>query len=157
MKVVHAIDESKAYYITVDLDVWSRSRLEPLAAAIGERAGLHYVGPEGRVHGAHFGVRLYPDDDASRAIVALASVVRKLPAAARRLWDRAHRKEFNIGIQAAEQPHSFELAIEPRALRAVVDLDATVAVTIYAPERPAAPKRRGPGRETALKGRRTKR
>jgi hypothetical protein len=155
LKVTYSIDESKAHYITVDLDVWSRSRLDALAAAIGKRAGLRYVGPEGRVYGAHFGVRLHPDEDASRAIRALASVVRKLPDATRRLWDRAYRREFNIGIQAADEPSSFELGIQPNALRAVVELNATVVITVYAPHRPAPPKGHGIVRANAPRGRRT--
>jgi hypothetical protein len=160
VKVVYSVDESKTHYVTVDLDVWSRGRLDTFAQAVGRQAGLHYVGPEGGVYGAHFGVRLHPDEDASRAILALAAVIRSLPPAPRRLWDRAYRREFNIGIQAADQPRSFELFIAPRALRAVVALNATVAMTVYAPERNGdpptpPPQRRARGRLS--NSRRTKR
>ena len=159
MKIAYQVDETHTHYVTVDLDVRSRDRLEALSAALGVSVGLHYVGPEGREQGAHFGVRTFPDEDPSRAILTLASLIRKLPVGARRSWDGAHRREFNIGIQAAHKPSSFELTIAPKALQAVAALGGTIAVTVYAPksngERKRAPQRAGKPRSTS--GRRTTR
>lgn len=47
-------------------------------------------------------------------------------------------KQFNIGIQAAFKPRSFELQIGPDTLEGVARLGARVVVTVYAAQAPTA-------------------
>jgi len=46
-------DEEVTNFLNVDLDILSRSRLEPLVAAFGKNVSVHYVGAEGSRYGAH--------------------------------------------------------------------------------------------------------
>jgi|RhiMetdeSRZDD1v2_1073273.scaffolds.fasta_scaffold53082_2 hypothetical protein len=75
--------------MNVDLDVYSRSPLDPLAVALGEDVSVLYVGGEGRSCEAHFSLRdscklMLRDsfdrtgaDEIMRRFVAL---IRKLPS-----------------------------------------------------------------------------
>jgi len=135
VKLTYEVDETKTYYVAVDLDIWSRSRLEPLAAAVGSQLFVYYVGPEGkRRYGAHFSLKSQPwPDEPNRNILRVVSIVRGLPPAAKRLWAGALIREFNLGIQAALEPRSFELHVEPRVVAAAAAIGAGIAVTVYAP------------------------
>jgi hypothetical protein len=125
-------DEEATNFLNVDLDILSRSRLEPLVAAFGKNVSVHYVGAEGSRYGAH--LSLYFPGNADKAIKSLSLLVNKLPAQARRLWNSALMKDFNIGIQGGIKPHSCEFPLSLATLSAVVKLGARVVITVYAAE-----------------------
>jgi hypothetical protein len=128
--------EDETSFINVDLDIWSRHRLEPLVEALGNQIIIHRVGREGGRHGAHVSLsNCRPRVDARTR--ALARLVEKLPKAARTLWDGATVREFNVGIQAGLTPFSHEIRITAETLEMVARLGGTVVVTTYAPERPS--------------------
>jgi len=118
--------------LNVDLDIYSRSKLDPLAAAFGQKAAVLYVGRERHLCSAHFELNWQPKT-ADAAIRGLAALVRGLPRTKRRLWDAAISRAFNIGIQAAgAKPYEAKLA--PGTLEVVTSLKARIVVTVYAPE-----------------------
>jgi hypothetical protein len=49
----------------------------------------------------------------------LVTLVKALPRNARRLWNTAQSREFNVGIEAAAKSRTFELRLEPETLMAV--------------------------------------
>ncbi|MCA1560107.1 MAG: hypothetical protein LC804_07520 [Acidobacteria bacterium] len=85
-------------FLNLDVDVLSLTRLDPLAAALGRQVMVHYIGREGRHYAAHFS--LYNPSTADRAVKTLAPLIVRFPAPARRCWNRARRRVFNIGLQA---------------------------------------------------------
>jgi hypothetical protein len=130
----NSIDEQRTTFLNVDLDIISKSRLEPLVAAFGKKVSVLYVGPEGSLHGAHLelgGPRFAKSAD--MAIRALAALVRQLPRKVRRLWNHARVKDFNIGIQAGYKPHSSVFPLNVETISAVARLGARVVVTVYSP------------------------
>jgi hypothetical protein len=125
--------ESATQYLNVDLDVWSSQSLEPLVAALGERVCVHYVGREGRRHGAHVSLaRTSRSADATAR--ALARLIETLPQPARRLWDTASARDFNIGIQAGLTPHAHEVRLSATTLEIIARLGGRIVVTTYSPE-----------------------
>ncbi len=127
------ISDDATQFLNVDLDVYSTRPLEPLVAALGKRVLVHYVGREGRRYSAHLclaGDSENPDTTAR----ALAKLVEKLPKHARRLWDTASAREFNVGIQAGLTPHAHELRISPATLEIIARLTGRIVVTTYSPE-----------------------
>jgi hypothetical protein len=126
-------------FANVDVDVRSGSPLEPLAAALGKRVLVQFVGREGRAHACHFS--LYAPGNADRAIRTLARLISNLPLPARRVWKTSRDRVFNIGIVAGFAPFSREFDISKAALEAVCRVGAGLTVTVYAPE----PRRRRPG------------
>jgi len=63
-----------------------------------------------------------------------AKLVSKLPANAKRIWNSATDKEFDIGIQGGFQPKPAEWVLEPTVIKAVARLGAQIRITVYSPE-----------------------
>jgi len=120
-------------FLNVDLDIYSRSPLEPFADALRKKAHALYVGRELGLFSAHLEVAGYPKN-AEVAIRSLASMIEALPSDKRNLWDTARRRDFNIGVQAAHHDRPFEIELEAQTVSAVASLNARIVVTIYAPD-----------------------
>ena len=73
-------------FLNVDLDLYSRSNLQPLVAALGQRAFTLHVGREGQTHSVHLELSREPKT-ADLAIRSLAALIDTLPKAERKLWD----------------------------------------------------------------------
>jgi hypothetical protein len=77
--------------------------------------------------------------DAESCIARFVQLVRRLPRSARRLWDTALQRRFDIGIQAESNGETFRTLIGTATLRRVVELGGEIAITVYAPP----PRRKG--------------
>ena len=120
-------------FLNVDLDLWSRRSLEPLVRALGASVIELFVGHDGRRHAAHLEwARSSPRPDV--IIRRFVEAIERLPRSARQLWNQSLRREFNIGIQAALQPHGYELRLDPVTVQAAARVGASIGVTVYAPE-----------------------
>jgi hypothetical protein len=130
-----ADDDATTRFLNVDLDIWSRSPLEPLVRGFGEKVFALHIGKEGRGrHGAHLELAASGgQEQADKLIRDLVALVKKLPRSSRTLWNLAQAREFNLGIQAGSTPFSYELRLEPRTLRAVASVNARLTVTVYRP------------------------
>ena len=73
------------------------------------------------------------EDQEIRRFVAM---VRRLPRAARRLWDGAQSRTFDIGVQARKTPRSAVFTLSAATIAAVASVGGRIAVTTYAPEPP---------------------
>jgi hypothetical protein len=140
-------DEEGTTFLNVDLEVISRTPLDPLVQAFGRKVDVLHVGPWGRRYGAHVevagsGYR----GNADSLIRRLATLIKALPQSARRLWDTAQSREFNVGIEAAAKSRTFELRLERETLMAVAGVAGRIVITVYAPERmhepPTTPERK---------------
>jgi hypothetical protein len=126
----------ETHFMNVDLDVFSSRPLDPLAAAFGKRVIVLYVGGERRRYRAHFEVResFKRNADADKFVRRFVELIRGLPPGARRLWNGASKRDFNIGIQSASKPHSHELRLAADTLKQVAAVGGSIVVTTYAPE-----------------------
>jgi hypothetical protein len=151
------------HFINVDLEIWSRSDLAVLGAAVEKTALVLYVG---KSRGSQL-VALEADrtklSSPESIIWALLDVMKTLPAAARRLWKGADARVFNIGYQAedfvtvlhqdpansgrwrAKDPQRaakvYESSLSPKLLQAVARVEGTITTTIYPPTRMASARR----------------
>jgi hypothetical protein len=119
-------------FLNVDVDVWSRSDLQPLVAALGRKILVHYVGRERREQSAHFSLASAHAKDADAIIRRLVALIEALPSPARQLWNRA--RDFNIGIQAGTEPYSHELAVRDSTLALVAGVRGRIVITTYGRE-----------------------
>jgi hypothetical protein len=126
------VNASDTQVLNVDLDIWAESPLDALTHAFGKRVCVLHVGREGRSFSAHVELAIMPRDP-ERLIRRFVDLVERLPRAARRLWDQARVREFNLGIQAGTSPYSYELRLQPQTLRAMAKVDARFGLTVYAP------------------------
>jgi hypothetical protein len=129
-KTIVYLTDDKTAFLNVDVDVFAKYPLEPLAAALGDDVSLHYVGRVGRgLFQLH--VALYSPKNADSAIRGLAKVIGSLPRSSRRLWNNAWRRVFDLGFQSGFKPHSREFDITEEAVAAIAALGGTMKVTIY--------------------------
>ena len=126
------------HYANVDLDVYSRVPLDGLVRALGDEAFVLWAGGSRRKYEAHVELASsHMGVSADDTIVELTRLIRKLPPVHRKIWNSAQRREFNIGIVAGLEPHSFELRLDQRTLKAMTDVRGVLVITVYAPDRGA--------------------
>ncbi len=124
-------DEEETHFLNVDVDVWSTTSLQPLVDALGKRVFVHYAGPEGKKQGAHFTLAKSYGKDADALIRRLATLITELPPAARKLWDHAVSREFNVGVQGGLTPRSHEIAVDGETLKLLAKVRGRIVITIY--------------------------
>ncbi len=133
------VEPEPTRYANVDLDVYAGVPLDGFVQALGEKALVLYVGGARRKYEAHVELasshRAVSADD---TIVELIRLIRGLPRVHRQTWNSARRREFNLGIEAGLKPHSFELSLQPRTLKAIADVQGALVITVYAADLPKA-------------------
>ena len=132
------LDDQGTQFLNVDLDIFSKAPLDPIVEAFGKKVCVLYVGKWGRRYSAHFelaGSGAETEKQADRLVRRLVALVKRLPRQARRLWNEADAKEFNLGIEATVKSPLFELRIQPETLDAVARVGGRIVITVYAPVR----------------------
>src|SRR4051794_21609372 len=120
----------KTKFEAVDLDVRSRQSLTPLLdawpwAQTPGRVGK--AGPRWLVVTPRGVPRT-----ADQFVKEFAQLVDNLPATAKRCWNRASSRTFDIGIRAGLTPDRFEdVRLGPDSLRHLSRLRAGILVTVY--------------------------
>jgi hypothetical protein len=67
-------------------------------------------------------------------VAHLVSMIDELPRAAKRCWNDASSRTFDIGVQAGLSPSAFNgVQLGEAALRQIARVRGRVLVTIYAP------------------------
>jgi hypothetical protein len=122
----------ETHFLNVDVDLRSKSDLEPLVNALGKKVVALHVGREGRHYVAHLELARQTRT-ADSTIRALCSLIRALKGPESRLWKSAVSRDFNIGVQSGTHPHSYELALTANTIREASELDARIVFTVYAP------------------------
>lgn len=129
-----------AKFLNVDLEVGTRGALALLIAELSPRLHELHRGKIRSLNRVHYEVGGCVSD-ADSTVKALIEAVQQLTTAARRIWDRAELRDFNIGIQGGIEPASIEIALATTTLAQVVALGGRVVVTVY-PPCPSKPKPR---------------
>jgi hypothetical protein len=125
-----------AQFLNVDLDVYSRSDLQPLVNRFGKKVIALYVGRERRRYSAHLELARYQRKPAADSTIrAFCTLIRALPKRERELWNGATRREFSVGVQAGLRPFACDFRIEAQTVKAVAELGAAIVLTVYGPER----------------------
>ena len=118
-------------FLNVDVEVVSTGDLEPLAAAMARGAcQLAYYRRGGRHH-VRFELDTSPRS-ADQGIRAFAKLLNRLPPKARRLWNAARRRDFDIGIQAPRHSGSAILELSREAVQLVGKLRGRILFTVSA-------------------------
>jgi hypothetical protein len=127
----------KSQFLNVDLDVISNSDLKPLVEAMEDRIIVLYVGRVKRHYEAHLELVGSPLPSAMHLknpemlILGFCRLIQGLPLQARKLWDSAKTRSFDIGIEARGPMHYYWFALTPKAIEAALEINAQIAVTVY--------------------------
>jgi hypothetical protein len=125
-------DLSLTHFLNVDLDLFSKSNLQPLVTAMGNKVRVLHFGRYKGTYRAHLEVAAEPrNPNANSRIRAFCALIRALPKAAIEQWNAAKIRDFNIGVQAMKQPNSYELALAEETVRAVSQVKARIVFTVY--------------------------
>jgi hypothetical protein len=131
--VIYRGNPKTPHFINVDLDIYSKSNLQPLLAVLAKKVYVLYAGREKRTWSAHLELaRITRSADAT--IRGFCALVQALPGAERDLWNTAKVRDFNIGVQAAMRPFSYETVLVAKTVKAASEVNARIVFTIYAPE-----------------------
>ena len=127
-----------ADYINVDLEVRSRTNLQPLADALSRPLFCLHVGGSKGDFLATFenGAGAARTGTADLAIVRLVRAVDSLSPEMKRHWTKARDRVFDIGLAKASGSKPFQLSLTPATVAAVVRLKARIALTFYPPYYP---------------------
>lgn len=133
-----------AGFRNVDLDVYSKRSLDVLVEELGKSLlVLHHGKGDRKKRLQHFlaleGLKLTHTPESAANELCLA--IERLSSKARKEWDRARRKEFNVGYELESGVQRVEVALDPKVVRRIVTLRGTVAFTCY----------RGDGHKTTVK------
>ena len=133
-------------FLNVDLEIGARSRarLAPLISALGGKLFELYSGRIGSLYHAHYEVSGCTPRTASKAIHALADAIEALDAPARRAWNTAKLRDFNIGVELERGVRMIELALDDDATRRVTALGGRIVFTAYQVAAMEQPRRKKP-------------
>jgi hypothetical protein len=123
----------KNSFLNVDLEIFSRSDLRPLVAALGSRVMVHYLGMEFRKHKAYLCLTGAQPKTPETGVLRYCKLIQKLPPKERALWDTAKSRGFDIGIEAPKRDTYYWAAVGSEAIRAAAEIGAQIAITVYGP------------------------
>jgi hypothetical protein len=123
-----AAEKATLRFINVDLDVESTGDLRPLVEAMAAHT-YSFERPAGQ---ASFEVHDPSPTDPEVVILEFVRIVKALPPAARKVWDSASKRVFDIGLESGHQPFRMSHNIGIVTLREAADIGADIAITLYA-------------------------
>ena len=128
--------------MNVDLEVGSKRKPAALITALGDSLHNLWAGRFKGLYRANYELRPVKILDPTETIIQLVKIVRKLAGDAKREWESAPLRDFNVGVQSAMEPYTFELAVEPKAVSLVAEVGGQIGITVYAPLPKPSPRRR---------------
>lgn len=129
--------ELKTEFLAVDLEIVSRRKIDQLVPAFGANVGINRDAKVGKEHVLLLstgGKTPFSEDFnkmINQIILMQVKLVHKLPEIARKQWDAARTKTFDIGIQAGGGPHVFEVRLTRQTISAVSAVGGSIQFTIY--------------------------
>jgi hypothetical protein len=120
-------------FLNVDLEIFSKSDLKPLVAALGNRVMVHYLGQEFLKNKAYLCLAGSQPKTPESGILRYCKLIEKLPPGERALWDTAESRSFDIGIEAPKRKTYYWSAVGSEAIRAAAEVGAQIAITVYGP------------------------
>jgi hypothetical protein len=119
-------------FLNVDLEIGARThtQLAPLVEVLQSQLVELFHGRIDKLYRAHYEPNMCARD-ASSAIHALAASIEALNPPARRAWNAATLRDFNIGVQLERGVRCIELALDDDATRRVTALGGRIAFTAY--------------------------
>ncbi len=132
----------------VDLELASSESIQPLIIELGDNVGAFYPGGEiGDGKSAGLEIMYYPSfeediyqsyDDKENLvggtdvlISAFCDLIENLSAESRQIWDKCHRKEFDIGFESGNTAKSFHTQIRAETIKRCAELGASIMITVY--------------------------
>jgi hypothetical protein len=121
------------HFLNVDLDIYSKSDLKPLADAFGKKVFVLYAGPSRRKYKAVLELAAHTKS-ADATIRAFCKLIRALPRSSSRMWRDADQRDFSIGIQVMYEPNVTDFALSVATVKEAAGVGARIVFTVYSPK-----------------------
>jgi hypothetical protein len=122
-------------FLNVDLDLYDTDPLDDLVDSFGRRVlTLHTGGARGRYR-AHLELSRTAKS-ADQTIREFVRLIKGLPPRARRRWNLATTREFNVGVQSEARPYAESFPLEAGTIQAAASVNARIGFTVYGAKEP---------------------
>ena len=119
-------------FLNVDLEIRSRSSLDPLIAALGRKTVVLASFRHRGVHGVTLELLRSPKSAAS-AMRSFARLIRQLPAPAQNAWQRAQRRDFDAGFELVTSSQVVVVAVPHEVAQQISEVGGRIVFTFYPP------------------------
>lgn len=121
----------RTHFLNVDLEIESHHNLQPVVEDFGDDVHNLYCGEAQGHYLASFELRGASGTDPDSIIYSFCTLIESFDNEAKRLWESAFTKVFDIGYEAGSEPISYSSEIRVGTIERVALLGASVRVTIY--------------------------
>jgi hypothetical protein len=130
-------------FLGIILDIFSKSDLEPLGRALGDKVSRKTFDRFKRTHHALFELPWSPRQTPSSIILKFCKLIRTLPPSEKNIWESAKSKSFDIGFDEPKEGHGYWGFVSAEAIQAAAQVGARVAFTLYgSPIEPVKPSKK---------------
>jgi hypothetical protein len=129
----------KTPFLNVDLIVYSKMELQLFIDAMGKKVIVLHAGRLKRSYETHFELPCSPlpqnrhSKSPEALILGFCKLIQGLPPEARKDWDAAKTRTFDIGIEAPGRNSYYWSAISEKVIKAASEVNAQIAITVYGP------------------------
>ena len=135
-------------FLNVDLEIESNESLDAIAQEFGDRVHVLHNGPyQEMTYLLALEIYAGDDEDPESVIEAFCDLIEKLTGKAKKAWQKAKARRFDIGIESGTEVPKQKftplcLALSTRTLARLAALGGEVVITVYppAPKAVAKPK-----------------
>ena len=121
-------------FLNVDLEIHSRSALEPLLSELSTALYVLYSESKPHKQFANLEVsRSWKNPSPDKTIAALCDALESLSPKARKVWKKAHGKVFDIGFDIDPKASHLHQPLSNNSLRRIANLGGTIIFTCYNP------------------------
>ncbi|MFK7789093.1 MAG: hypothetical protein AB8C95_06285 [Phycisphaeraceae bacterium] len=114
----------------VDLEIESREPIDKIIEDFGENVMVLYHRAEPKRHFASFEMA-HTDGDAETIVGVFCTLIYGLEEEARQQWDACVTRNFDIGYESGEAPHSYQSILHHETIEAVAEIGGAIVITIY--------------------------
>jgi hypothetical protein len=120
-------------FLNVDLEIESHHNLQPIVEDFGEAVHNLYCGETQGHYLATFELCGVSGSDPDSIICSFCRLIESFDNEAKKLWESAFTKVFDLGYEGGSAPSSYASEIRVETIEKVALLGASIRVTIYPP------------------------
>lgn len=128
----------RTHFLNVDLEIESHHNLQPIVEDFGDDVYNLYCGEAQGHYLATFELRGASGTDPDSIIYSFCRSIESFDNEAKKLWESAFTKVFDIGYEGGSELSSYSSEIRVGTIERVALLGASIRVTIY-PSSPVNP------------------
>jgi hypothetical protein len=121
----------KTHFLNVDLEIESHHDLQPIVEDFGDDVFNLYCGEAQGHYLATFELHVSSGTDPDSIIYSFCELIESFGTEAKKLWESAFTKVFDIGYESGSEPISYSSEIRVGTIERVALLGASIRVTIY--------------------------